>query len=297
MSKKLKVISADALGNEIVYSSLANASKATGASTSNIAKVCKGTRAVTANLRWRYEGSVFNTSKSEHVELLKSYTDKFLERVDFKNIIYTKLPKRSADRVEGYCTVCSSSFNQKAADHVKSRGCPKCSAKAVGISQCKPLDTVIEEFISEHGDTYDYSHIKGDISARTTIELECNIHGKFNIKAAHHRRGGRCPRCSAGGFKMYLPATLYYLRVSVRGEVAYKIGITNRTVRDRYTIEEMENITVLKEWEYPIGHDAARAESSILSDFKVYKWKGSALLNSGNTELFDRDVLELDNGK
>jgi len=95
-----------------------------------------------------------------------------------------------------------------------------------------------------------------------------------------------------GGFDGTKSATLYYLRVC--GGTAYKIGITNRSVEDRFKLSDLENIEVLKTWNYPIGYDAADMETRILSDYKYAKYSGVDLLNDGNSELFNVDILGLD---
>ena len=56
----------------------------------------------------------------------------------------------------------------------------------------------------------------------------------------------------------------------------------------------MENIVVIKEWDYPIGYDALDMETRILSEYKYAKYAGADILDSGNSELFDRDILGLD---
>ena len=57
---------------------------------------------------------------------------------------------------------------------------------------------------------------------------------------------------------------------------------------------DLKKITVLKEWEYPIGYDAYKAEQKILSMYKDFKYEGEAILATGNTELFTTDVLGID---
>ena len=102
------------------------------------------------------------------------------------------------------------------------------------------------------------------------------------------------PVCSEYGFNAMKPAILYYLHVENQGEVAYKIGITNSTVKDRFR-GVMQFITVLKEWTYDVGADAYQAEQSTLKLNREFKYEGALLLRSGNTELFYKDVGELEN--
>ena len=83
------------------------------------------------------------------------------------------------------------------------------------------------------------------------------------------------------------------MRVENKGFVAYKIGITNRSVEFRFGAD-MKFITVIKTWDFLVGKDARCKEREVLNNFKEYQWKGENLLESGNTELFTVDVLELD---
>ena len=104
--------------------------------------------------------------------------------------------------------------------------------------------------------------------------------------------GCGCPSCASYGFDITKPAIVYYLKIY--GGEAYKIGITNRTVRDRFTNSELENIEILKTWDYLLGSEAKRQEEIILERFSYAKYTGAPLLKSGNTELFYYDILDLD---
>lgn len=71
-----------------------------------------------------------------------------------------------------------------------------------------------------------------------------------------------------------------------------KIGITNHSVQKRYSSLELKSINILKEWYYEYGQDAYNEEQRILKDYKQYKYtKGKPLL-TGNTELFNTNVLK-----
>lgn len=100
------------------------------------------------------------------------------------------------------------------------------------------------------------------------------------------------PTVAAGGFDKSKPGILYYLRIE--GGTAYKIGITNYSVKERYRLDELDTIVTLKEWYYADGAEARRQEQKILKEYAYAKYTGSPLLYDGNTELFDRDILLLD---
>ena len=144
-----------------------------------------------------------------------------------------------------------------------------------------------------HGNKYTYLELP--TIWKDVITILCNKCGKtFKQQASNHRYGNGCPQCASSGFKSYLPAILYYLRVEYNGMVAYKIGITNRTVNERYSRNHKGSILILKQWDFSKGADAMVREAEILNDFKVYAWKGIEMLSDGNSELFDRDILELE---
>jgi len=98
----------------------------------------------------------------------------------------------------------------------------------------------------------------------------------------------------SSGYDYNSPAILYYL--SLENGRAYKIGITNRTVEQRYSSEELSKIKVLMTVQYQCGIDAQKAEQQILKDFKFAKWDGEKILKDGNTEIFKYDVLDMDKG-
>jgi len=149
----------------------------------------------------------------------------------------------------------------------------------------------IRRALDAHGYKYDYS-LTEYTHNKNSVCIVCKEHGQFQQEAHSHLLGAGCPLCSKTGFKSNLPALLYYL--SINNGQAYKIGITNNTLSIRYTQAELEKITVLKVWEYDIGAHAYEREQEILKEFSEYKYEGVPLLVTGNTELFNKDVLQLE---
>ncbi len=94
------------------------------------------------------------------------------------------------------------------------------------------------------------------------------------------------------GFNPKIPGILYYLKIN-QGQ-AYKIGITNLSVNERFQKSDLAKIEIIKIMKYEMGADARAAESEILYKYREFKYKGEKLLTSGNTELFHTDVLKLD---
>ena len=80
-------------------------------------------------------------------------------------------------------------------------------------------------------------------------------------------------------------------------QTLYKIGITNLTVQRRFPIIDLARIRVIKTWSFEVGIEAAEREDSILRKFSDDIYTGpNILVGAGNTELFIRDVLDLDSG-
>ena len=107
--------------------------------------------------------------------------------------------------------------------------------------------------------------------------------------------GRGCSACANYGLDYTAPAILYYLRIDGGGAPLYKIGITNKTIAERFTGADFARMTVLKEWEHASGYDAREQEQFILDECLEHRYDGpDVLTRGGNTELFDTDVLGLD---
>lgn len=105
-----------------------------------------------------------------------------------------------------------------------------------------------------------------------------------------------CPDCTGGGFKGTRPGLLYYIKIQKDNLTYYKIGITNRSVLERFKTEPRStSITVLLEVPYTLGQEAREEEQRILKKYAQHRQNIPELLVSGgNTELFEFDVLGLD---
>ena len=91
------------------------------------------------------------------------------------------------------------------------------------------------------------------------------------------------------------PHIVYYVKVD-NGSLGclYKIGITKHDVHTRFSSSERDVMTVIKEWKFDSRMEARLYEDSVLKRFSDHKYQGPDVLDSGNTELFTRDVMGLD---
>lgn len=106
-------------------------------------------------------------------------------------------------------------FSQKINKHINSKqGCPKCNNKNVSS----------EEFISKakliHGDLYDYSLVEYK-TAKTKIQIRCNIHGAFKCTPNNHLNGKGCPICSGS----FLDLDLFINKANKKHNFIYDYSI------------------------------------------------------------------------
>lgn len=208
------------------------------------------------------------------------------DKFDYSLVDY----KRNSMKVKIICPT-HGIFEQTVSDHLSGYGCNQCGIEATADARRKTTEQFIEEAKAIHGDTYDYSLVDY-VTAKDKVTIICKKHGEFTQNPHHHvKRGHGCIQCAESGFDPTKPAILYYLKV-LDGR-AYKIGITNRTVEQRFK-KDMEYIKILKEWQYDLGEDAYIEEQRILKEYKDAKYHGISILNDGNSELFSYDILGFD---
>lgn len=100
------------------------------------------------------------------------------------------------------------------------------------------------------------------------------------------------------GFNPSIPAILYYIKFeSILDTPIYKIGITNYNTKERINSmlsDRNVTATILKEFYFEIGKEAYELEQLYHKEFENYRYNGDSFLKNGNTELFYKDVLNLD---
>lgn len=178
-------------------------------------------------------------------------------------------------------------FNVRANQHLSGQDCNKC------LTETKTSNT--KEFIHKakqiHGNLYTYDKVKYETNI-IKIEVICNTCNKvFSLRPSDHLLGTGCPSCAKTGFDSTKPAILYYLKILLEeNKYLYKIGITNRTINERFQLKDLAKIQIIKQEKFELGKDALNKETVIKRKFKEYQYKGQNVLSSGNTELFIKDI-------
>lgn len=176
------------------------------------------------------------------------------------------------------------------------RGCPKCGVKLGSGNKRANMKKVAPERDQKSIHYVSYPPVTEYTGAFEHRKHRCAVCGhEGNMTPNNFWRGRGCPICAESGFNKTLPAILYYLRVErAEGSPLYKVGITNRTVQERFNNKDLCLVTIVKEWRFELGADAHREEQRIIKLNKQYKYTGDDILDSGNNELFTTDVLGLD---
>ena len=184
-------------------------------------------------------------------------------------------------------------FSQTPYTHLSSKyGCILCGHIATGKHSRSSTDKFVTTAKRKYGEKYTYDKAVYN-TAISDIAISCTRCGnEFITSPNKHLTCGACPYCDSRGFDKTKPGILYYL--SINNGQAYKIGITNYSVEKRYSLKELNMIKIVKVWDFAIGLDAYNAEQYYLKEYAYAKYTGDPLLMSGNTELFNQDILLLD---
>lgn len=183
-------------------------------------------------------------------------------------------------------------FKQIPTDHVSGgKGCKLCGNKVPSI------EDVIHRFKQVHGNKYNYDKVIYT-KAQSPVIITCKLHGDFTMRPSDHlfnKQG--CSGCASTGFSSVHPAYFYILKVYHNGEVYFKVGITKKGVKFRYTsIHDRERIKLCFIYKFTRGKYARQLESTILSMYLGYK-VDKQLLRSGNSEILSIDVRKTKNFK
>jgi hypothetical protein len=101
---------------------------------------------------------------------------------------------KSSDRVKIICGK-HGEFEQLPFEHLKGRGCLKCSYEYRKLLLMDNSKSFINKSLSVHGITYDYSEVDY-VDSWTPVSIKCRHHGIFRqIPNAHINSKAGCPKC------------------------------------------------------------------------------------------------------
>lgn len=195
------------------------------------------------------------------------------------------------------CPICCTHF-MCTISSVKCGHTTKCRSCANKIRSLNSFEKAKSSFIAKaiivHGNKNCYDLVEYTGNKNCVTIICCGCQQIYDQIANAHLNGQGCPKCCKTGFNPAKSATMYYIRVTCNNTILYKIGITNRSIQERFSNTELSLIQIVHQWDYIKGIDAYNKEQEILKEFKEYKYIGEPILSSGNTELFTHDILNLD---
>lgn len=152
----------------------------------------------------------------------------------------------STDKVTILCKL-HGAFKQDPSGHLAGKGCPKCRNENNAVSKRQSVGSFIARARAVHGDKFDYSKVDYK-TARLPVTIICPVHGEFQQVPDMHVKSG-CRKCAdddlPGAYSLKVlsrdpvlamrPAVLYYLLFeSDTGERFYKVGITLKSIKQRF---------------------------------------------------------------
>ena len=124
----------------------------------------------------------YNYTLDEWIDKAKKVHD---NKYDYSKVNYTK----SSNKVIIICPI-HKEFIQIATQHIRGKGCPKCSGHYIPTT-----DEWIKKAVEIHGNKYNYSKTKYTKSNEKIIII-CSEHGDFLQTPSEHIRGSGCIKCS-----------------------------------------------------------------------------------------------------
>lgn len=164
-------------------------------------------------------------------------------KYDYSKIIWGK----SKDKIEIICPI-HGSFWMLNGNHLKKQGCPTCGRELNTKKTRHNLETLIQQSKEIHGaDRYNYSLTEYvTYTSCKKITLICNACGiTFDILPTNHiHKKAGCMCNVKGGYddkyfivnpdKKNIDSTLYHIKIYNNEECFNKIGITTRTIVERF---------------------------------------------------------------
>lgn len=230
----------------------------------------------------------FNIDKSFN-SFTQRAISKFGNKYYYDRSSFTKM-KQSIDI---YCPI-HGKFEVIPSKFLTGKGCTHCTNKRVADQQRSSNTEFIIKSKLVHKDKYDYSKVVYK-TAKLPVIIICPEHGEFEqTPVKHTSQGCGCSQCTHYGINYTLPAILYYIKYTdpITDVVLYKIGITNKTVNERFINTELQNMNILFELQFSTAKEAYFLEQQIIKRYKQYRYAGPKLIHRGSTEFFTKDILQ-----
>ena len=162
-------------------------------------------------------------------------------------------------------------FEQTPNAHLRGKGCPKCAGDKTRVRCQSNTEDFTTKADKIHENKYDYSLVDYK-NAHTKIKIICPIHGEFEQTPNSHLSGQGCHKCKGDKLRilstqkwceMFDFGTLYLLRCYNDIEEFLKIGVTSRSIEERYNGKDA------MPYQYEVLY-TYNGDSKIVSDLEQY---------------------------
>ena len=179
-------------------------------------------------------------------------------------------------------------FNQDPSNHLAGKGCTGCKGESISAQRTKTTEQFIQQAKNVHGDKYDYSLVEY-VKKDEKVKIICPKHGIFEQIANNHLRKRGCASCQDTTFHLEEESILYLIKFKKDFAEFWKIGITNKTVNERFS-GEVSFMRDRREWHFDLGYDAYAIEKTVLKEFAKFRYMSMPLIpilkKGGHTECF-----------
>ena len=222
-------------------------------------------------------------------EFIKKAVSIHGDKYDYSKVKYTT----NSEKVLIICPE-HGEFWQEPKDHTGSRaqGCKPCGSEKAATKNRLSKEDFMERCNKVHDSKYDYS-LSSYSNIKDKITIICPEHGSFIQKAESHMIGHGCSKCANRGFDKLSPGFLYYVKVVKGTDEYYKIGVTNKSIIERFKTETKVTVEPMFEIHFDLGYDAFLYEQTIIRNNINYLYKGDEQImkSNNNAEIFVKDVL------
>ena len=214
------------------------------------------------------------------------------------------IPCKAKEKIQ---IICKSHgiFKQSYDHHINQKSkCPKCSQKNGNNLKRKDITDFINESKAIHHSFYTYER-SIYISNRTKLVITCPDHGDFEQTPSNHLQGKGCKECVKDtnafhkeGFKQIAngrECIFYILKCFNNTEIFYKIGITCRSVQQRYSNKYSMpyEYTIMQEIKGTADYVWDK-EKEFKNKYKTYLYTPNIKFAGSKTECFNENAISLE---
>lgn len=179
-------------------------------------------------------------------------------------------------------------WHSQPANILHNSGCPECCNIIKSINKTKTDEEYVIQLLELNADLYPIEHYLND---KTKILHECEHGHQYRIRPSNVIQKLICKYCNntSNTLKSSDSVMVYFVKFTYILDDYYKIGITSRSIEDRFGKEFVEyDMELLSAVVFDNDSSARDLERLILTKYEKYLYNIGAL-SKGNTETFKID--------